>query len=319
MGASPQVADWDEDGDWDLLSGESNGYITLFRNIGTETEPVLTNEGHIQANGYDIDVGSLSVPVIDDWDEDGRKDLIVGCDTGYVYVYLNTGSNTDPVFGSAFKILADGVEIRKMKNYPEVADMNGDGLKDLVMSWIDGSCLFWPNYNTNSDPVFYENYELVGFTDPLDPGPGEYNWSHMEVCDWNEDGYPDILYTRWESEVFIHLNAFGLLDISVEPVDAPVVIPPEGGSFRCRVTVSNYSEETAIMDGWNEVILPVETLYGPMRILDERELPGGDDVEIVFRQHIPGTAPEGTYYYRVCIGNSGNGFFLSDNFPFEKK
>jgi hypothetical protein len=319
LGASPQAVDWDEDGDYDLLSGEYTGYVNLFRNIGTATQPYLTYEGHIQANGSDIDVGLLSTPVVNDWDEDGRKDLVVGMDDGYVNVYLNTGTNAAPEFAGFFRIQANGIDIYQDKNYPEIADLNEDGLKDLVMGWLDGSCLYWPNYGTNSDPVFYESYELVDFIDPLDPNPTAYNWTHMEVCDWNDDGHLDILYTRWEGEIFIHLNALGLLDVSVEPVDPPVVIPPEGGSFDCMVTISNLSSETIVFDGWNEVMLPNDILYGPLRLIEDRPLIGGDSMEFLLPQDVPGNAPAGIYSYGVYMGNSGNGYFVGDSFQFEKE
>ena len=311
--------DWDEDGDYDLISGEYYGYVTLFRNIGSATDPVLTDEGHIMASGSDIDVGSLSTPTVNDWDEDGRKDLVIGCSTGYVYVYLNTGTDKVPAFGGSFMIQADGASIVKAKNYPKVADLNEDGLKDLVMGWLDGICLFWPNYGTNADPLFYESYELVGFTDPVDPGPGVYNWSHLEVCDWNDDGYPDLLYTRWESEIFIHLNALGLLGVTVEPLDPPVVIPPGGGSFTCKVTVTNISSETAVIDGWDEAMLPSGSLYGPVTMMEDVVLVGGDTRQFNIRRSVPGVAPSGMYSFGVYIGQTANGYFVSDGFRFEKE
>ncbi len=319
MGASPQAVDWDNDGDYDLLAGEYDGYVNLFRNIGSVTEPDLTYEGHIQANGADIDVGTLSVPVVNDWNEDGRKDLIVGMDVGYVNVYLNIGTDTVPVFGSSSRIQANGSDIYQWKNFPEIADLNGDGLKDLVMGWIDGSCLYWPNYGTNSAPVFYENYELVGYTDPIDPDPDNYNWSHMEVCDWNDDGNLDILFTRWESEIFIHLNASELLSIIVEPVDPPVVIPPGGGSFDYLVTVSNSSLETAIVDGWNEVNLPNDNLYGPLLMVEDLHINGGATRQFTLSQQVPGSVPTGIYSYRTFLGKYENGCFNGDGFLVEKQ
>jgi hypothetical protein len=319
MGASPQAVDWDEDGDFDLLSGEYTGYVNLFRNVGSATRPVLTYEGHVQANKSDIDVGLLSVPVVNDWNEDGRKDLVVGMDAGNVNVYLNIGTNEAPSFGSYFRVQADGGDINHAKNFPEVADLNEDGLKDLVMGWLDGSCLYWPNYGTNSDPVFHESYELVGFTDPVDPDPYNYNWSHMEVCDWDGDGHLDVLFTRWESEIFIHRNALSLIDITVDPVDPPIVIPPGGGSFNCNVTFSNSSLYDAVVDGWIEAILPGGGLYGPIRIVNDIPINGGGSRELALPQYVPGSAPGGIYSYCVYLGKEENGYFVSDRFDFEKQ
>ncbi len=318
MGASPQGVDWDEDGDFDLLSGEYNGKIMLFLNIGTSTNPVLTQHGYIEANGVDIDAGSLSVPEVNDWNEDGRKDLIVGCDSGYVYVYVNTGTNSAPQFGGSMKIKADGITIDKNKNCPRIADLNGDGLKDLVLAWIEGSCLFWPNYGTNANPVFYEHYELVGYTDPVDPEPGQYNWSHFCVSDWNEDGRLDLVYTRWESEINVHLNGSHYLDCQVDPVNPPIIIPSQGGSFQCQIAVSNNSKHDAILDGWIEVKLPNGNLYGPIHSAVGVTFTGGGTVQYTIGENVPGMAPAGAYSYRLCLGKMGNGTFVMDSFDFTK-
>ncbi len=40
-----------------------------------------------------------SAPCVVDWDDDGRKDLLVGSlYYGHVYLYMNTGTNEDPTF-----------------------------------------------------------------------------------------------------------------------------------------------------------------------------------------------------------------------------
>ena len=54
----------------------------------------------------------ISVPCVVDWNEDGKKDLIVGCfHFGNVYLFLNSGSNKQPVFTTGTKIQADGADL----------------------------------------------------------------------------------------------------------------------------------------------------------------------------------------------------------------
>lgn len=53
-----------------------------------------------------------SVPCIVDWNGDKKKDLLVGCFyDGFVYLYLNSGTNNAPVFSTGTKLQADGKDI----------------------------------------------------------------------------------------------------------------------------------------------------------------------------------------------------------------
>lgn len=319
MGPSPQGVDWDEDGDFDLLSGEYNGKVALFLNTGTPTSPVLTSAGYIKSFTTDIDVGSLSVPEVNDWDEDGRKDLIIGSDAGYIYVYLNTGTNSAPAFGTSFRIQAGGSDIDKNKCNARIADLNEDGLKDLVLAWIEGSCLFWPNYGTNAAPVFDEFYELTGFTDPVDPDPANYNWSHFCVTDWNEDGHPDLLYTRWESEIYVHLHGNHNLECHLDPLNPPVVIPAQGGNFRCRITMTNNNSMDVVLDAWTEAVLANGNLFGPVREAVDRNFPAGATSQYTIRERVPGFVQPGNYSYRLFLGKMGGGYYVMDGFDFVKQ
>lgn len=67
----------------------------------------------IKANGIDMKVDTYaSAPCVVDWNGDGKKDLLVGCFyNGNVYLYLNSGTNSNPVFTTGSKLQADGVDI----------------------------------------------------------------------------------------------------------------------------------------------------------------------------------------------------------------
>jgi hypothetical protein len=68
----------------------------------------------LQAEGKDIDVeiGHL-VPVVTDWNHDGKKDLLVGqFKNGAIRLYLNEGTDADPKFGMFSYLQAAGKDIR---------------------------------------------------------------------------------------------------------------------------------------------------------------------------------------------------------------
>ena len=68
----------------------------------------------VQADGkvIDVDIGHL-VPVVIDWNEDGRKDLLVGqFSGGKIRLYLNQGTDSAPVYKDFSYLQAGEKEIR---------------------------------------------------------------------------------------------------------------------------------------------------------------------------------------------------------------
>lgn len=78
-----------------------------------QSTPTFTAAIRLQANGFDIKVDTYtSVPCVVDWNQDGKKDLLVGCFYyGNVYLFLNSGTNAAPIFTTGSKLQADNREI----------------------------------------------------------------------------------------------------------------------------------------------------------------------------------------------------------------
>ncbi len=75
--------------------------------------PELSKGQKLQAGGEDIDieVGHL-VPCVVDWNNDGKKDLVVGqFSGGKIRLYLNEGTDSEPRFGDFTCLTAGGKEI----------------------------------------------------------------------------------------------------------------------------------------------------------------------------------------------------------------
>lgn len=82
-----KLVDWDDDGDLDLFV-ESVYWIWYYENVGTRTQPRFKFHGKVQHAGKDLLVSGHagSIEAID-WNGDGRKDLIISGESGWLYYF----------------------------------------------------------------------------------------------------------------------------------------------------------------------------------------------------------------------------------------
>ena len=75
-------------------------------------EPVFESGVLLQDGPGQLEVGHFSAPTSADWNNDGAKDLVVGqIIDGAVLLFLNQGTNLDPVFNGGAKIESGGSPI----------------------------------------------------------------------------------------------------------------------------------------------------------------------------------------------------------------
>lgn len=74
--------------------------------------PDLEAGVYILGGGVPIEVQYCSVPTCVDWNNDGLKDLVIGQFTnGYIWLYLNEGTDLNPVFNTGSLIESNGTAI----------------------------------------------------------------------------------------------------------------------------------------------------------------------------------------------------------------
>ncbi|MDX1419634.1 MAG: T9SS type A sorting domain-containing protein [Rubricoccaceae bacterium] len=105
--------------------------------------------------------------------------------------------------------------------------------------------------------------------------------------------------------------------VVAEPVDGPVVVGPEGGTFAFNVTVANPGDVPQTLDVWTAADGPLvrDPVLGPQRIT----LAPGASVQRTLRQPVPTTAPAGLYAYTVHAGDISTFSFNEASFPIEKQ
>lgn len=93
-----QVVDWDQNGKWDLVLGVGpqyksafrGSYVLLLSNVGTNAEPVFTRPVPLlfESHGAPLEFWRhASHPAVVDWDGDGKWELVLGADEGYIWYF----------------------------------------------------------------------------------------------------------------------------------------------------------------------------------------------------------------------------------------
>jgi hypothetical protein len=209
LGTFPRVVYWDADGRKDLLIGRAEGTVELFLNNGTDDQPTFGDGQLLQVGdpgeAVDIDVYYRAAPTVADWNNDGRKDLIVGSVDGLIYLYLNEGTDTEPLFRDVqYAQMDDGqlLVVMSTRSSPVVQDMDGDGKKDLLVGDREGEVQFYRNTASDAAPAFAP-YTLAR-SDGVPIDLAGLLRSRPFVCDWTADGLWDVLVGYGDGKVRLY-------------------------------------------------------------------------------------------------------------------
>lgn len=136
--SSPVIMDVDGDGKKDILSGNTDGQILFYKNVGTDTLPMFAGYTMVQSNGQPIDLtGSLrSRPFVCYWtgSRDGYWDLLVGYGDGKIRLYRGLPkagdfSGNGALDADDFTILVKALD-KPIPTGGSPCDLNHDGVVD---------------------------------------------------------------------------------------------------------------------------------------------------------------------------------------------
>ncbi len=242
---TPFSVDWDDDGDEDLICGNTAGYIGYIENLSGGINPKWNQPKRLKAEDEVIRIlagenGSIQGPAeqkwgyttlsVEDWDNDGLKDIIVNSIWGKVVWFKNIGKKGNPRLAKAQPLLVDwplnSIPPKPVWNWwnplnnelstqwrttPQVVDWNKDGLMDLVMLDHEGILSFYERFEKDGklmllpgQRIFYgTNKKEIGEREQgenldagllqnsrINGGSGRRKWC---FSDWDKDGDLDIL------------------------------------------------------------------------------------------------------------------------------
>jgi hypothetical protein len=88
-------------------------FFLLFPGIISADVPDLEEGEYILDGPVPLEVDRHSTPTVTDWNNDGNKDLVVGQFTnGYIRLFLNQGTDANPVFNGGTLIESSGQPIK---------------------------------------------------------------------------------------------------------------------------------------------------------------------------------------------------------------
>ncbi len=244
---SPNLVDFDGDGDLDLLCGEFLDGFTYFENVGSRTEPqyavgrqLKTQEG--QRIAMDL---QMIVPIAFDWDKDGDTDLIVGDEDGRVALVEHTGKLSDdrtPIFlpPRYFQQAADELKCGALAT-PACVDWDNDGDVDILSGNTAGRIEFFENLSgpgieepSWAAPVRLHaggrEFRIMAGDNGSIQGPAEAKWGYTTLCvtDWNHDDLPDIVFNSiWGRVQWLENTGTFDTPVLAAPQDVMVAWPAE--------------------------------------------------------------------------------------------
>jgi len=269
--------DLDNDGVIDFICGMEDGQLAYYRNQGNNSNLIIADPVALTDTfGSPISVGENSWPTEFDWDDDGDFDLLVGEQTGKIFILENQGGQFN-VIGNLSAEGWDPLDLTPgvvgggvLSPSLDAVDFNGDNLVDVLGGGHSPPCIwYFKNTGTSSSPSFSTNVISVDRTIP----------GHVEkLSDYSYRLYFGIPVLPGETSVFFHENldenqpavrqistASEIITISGrvtydgEGLPGVTLAFSNGGGETTTNTNGEYSQ--TVDYGWSGTVTPTKTGY----------------------------------------------------------
>ena len=255
--STPWAYDWDGDGDQDIISGNSAGYLAWIENLSGAgvARPRWAEPRLLRTNGTPIRIqagenGSIQGPAeakwgytvcsVADWDGDGFPDIVANSIYGDVIWFRNPGrtGTVDLEPARPIEVEWEGAQpqlawgwrkpqgkalLTQWRTTPVAVDWNGDGLTDLIMMDTKGYLCLFERFRSG-DGLAVKAPRRAFIDDKGEPArltTGTAGASgRRKICfaDWDGDGRLDLIINGRNADLLRNLGTQGGVTRLAKPV-----------------------------------------------------------------------------------------------------
>lgn len=196
-----------------IYKSKNKHSVWLYLNNGASNNPEFELYSKDFLQNEMLDFGSGAYPTIYDWDGDGLKDIIVGNYGYYRYSYYdnamflhsvfnsridfykNIGNAENPKFQMWESNLGNFWTQNQLALYPAIADLNGDGLPDILSGNSNGNLILSSNTGNGEFEITndYLNIDVEEFSTP-------------QLFDLDKDGLLDLIIGEKKGNINYYHN-----------------------------------------------------------------------------------------------------------------
>jgi hypothetical protein len=209
--STPTMGDIDGNGLIDMLVGQGDGTIKRFEQTAVNsttfgTGTLLKNN---DANNTTLDVGNFAKPTIADIDGDGLLELLVGEETGNVLRYEQvSATGLRALIFTRFSLFSNpyATTNNAVSGYyprPTVADLNNNGLLDVLVGSNDGSLRRYEQTAVNA--TTFNTLGQMRLADGTIIDAGEVDKALL--TDYDGDGYLDMLLGNKDGNIVLYTQS----------------------------------------------------------------------------------------------------------------
>jgi hypothetical protein len=236
------------------------------------------------------------------------------------YSALYCGNNCDPIINNC-TIYGNGSYIIRTATGSNPTGNNNIMLGSPYTFYIGTGCsvdmaysdiqIFWPgqgNFN-NVAPFFVNSYandfNLMPYSPCIDAGNPSFQLD------------PDGSRADMGAHYFDHNQPQGTCSVTLAPIGAPIILPPQGGTVWFTVLVQNTPNYWNLFDGWITLQQPDSQIV-PLLNRSNLYLPPAGVIARTLTLLINSSAMPGTYTVRAYVGDYPSNIEDWDSFTFVK-